>query len=158
MSNEFDSEKQAGYVWFKFFFNDWLTDPVVMSMTAAEEGIFIRLLATQALHDFLPADFAVIARMTSKSSDPRTVVRFLQKFAETSELFPIIPEVSSKSPKRANRKLLNLQIKSGKIKGLVATEEKEKREERDLDADVRSGVGSDVDCELAKQRFGTEEL
>jgi hypothetical protein len=45
--SDFNSEDQAGYIWFKFFPNDWLTDPVVNRMSASEQGTYIWLLCQQ---------------------------------------------------------------------------------------------------------------
>ena len=53
--SDFNSEDQAGYIWFKFFPNDWLTDPVVNRMSASEQGTYIWLLCQQWIHGgFLP--------------------------------------------------------------------------------------------------------
>jgi hypothetical protein len=112
--NVIDSEDQNGYTWFKFYFYDWLTDPDVMGMSAAEEGIYIRLLAIQARDGYLPADLHLCARLCK---DARTCTKWLQKYAR---LFPLC----ANKRKRANVKLLNLAIKSGKLRSSENTDKK----------------------------------
>src|SRR5207249_661261 len=100
-----------------FYFNDWLTDPDVRAMTACELGIYITLLAVQARDNYLPAENKDI--VTLLKFDRRVTGRFLKTYGR---LFVTLPWDSSK---RANAKLWNLQVKSGKIAAPEITEEKE---------------------------------
>ena len=119
--NVADSEDQSGYTWFKFYFNDWLTDPDVMGMTAAEEGTYIRLLAIQARDGYLPVDLHLCATLCK---DARTGAKWLQKYAR---LFPICANKRN----RANVKLMNLAIKMGKLKPFENTDKNKKRIDED---------------------------
>jgi|SRR5208337_4276117 len=112
--DKFDSEKQAGYIWFKFFPMDWMTDPIVVSMTLAHQALYLWFLCQQwNLGGFLPADLKVCA---SLCKDSRTTAKFLQKYADLC--FPV-----QTCGKRANAKLLNLAIESGKVRVPENTEE-----------------------------------
>jgi len=141
---KFESEQQAGYIWFPFYFNDWLTDPIVDGMTAAEEGVYIRLLSIQARDNFLPLDLQVCARLCK---DARTGAKWLQKWADLC--IPVQPW-----GKRANTKLLNLLIKMGKFRLTKNTEETKKK--KTPNSELESGVGLDGVCEDANG-FPTEE-
>src|SRR5438132_13689327 len=89
-----DSEDQPGFTWFKFYFNDWLTDTDVRAMTACELGIYITLLAVQARDNYLPAENKDI--VTLLKFDRRVTGRFLKPHGR---LFVTSPWDSSK---RAN--------------------------------------------------------
>lgn len=115
-----DSEDQPGYIWFKFFPVDWLTDPDVISMTAAERGTYIDLLAVQWRDNGLPEHCDLIAKLLP--DDSRTVTRWFQKWGR---LFPCDLRLS----KRANPKLLQLAVNAGKIVFRENTDENKNRED-----------------------------
>ena len=133
--SDFNSEDQAGYIWFKFFPNDWLTDPVVNRMSASEQGTYIWLLCQQWIHGgFLPEDLQVCA---SLCKDARTGAKWLQTYADVC--FPV-----QACSKRANPKLLNLAVLSGKVRLPENTEETQtqSREEGDPESNMPTGIAS----------------
>lgn len=132
-NREVDSEDQPGFTWFKFYFNDWLTDPNVRAMTAAELGIYITLLAVQARDNWLPADDKHI--VTLLKFDRRVTGRFLETYGN---LFVTLRWNSSK---RANAKLWNLQVKSGKIAAPEITEEIENKTQKQKDIFIPPTAG-----------------
>jgi hypothetical protein len=164
------SEIGNGYSWFKFDIDGWLSSPDILNMSAADEGVYIRLLATQGRDGRLPVEADDIAKKSGR--DPRGIKRWLKKYGF---LFPIIQLVAEAAvtlleqpchkhgptPQRscdkcassvqqichipaanwmrsggyrANPKLWNLSVESGKSRGMPLLEES--KEELDLDLDL----------------------
>lgn len=164
------SEIGNGYAWFKFDIDGWLSSPDILNMKAADEGIYIRLLATQGRDGRLPVKAEDIAKKSGR--DVRGIRKWLQKYGY---LFPIIqlapdtlvtilqqacrthePNAQRACDKcvasvqqvcyipaaswmhacsnRANPKLWNLSVESGKSRGQPLLEEN--RKELDLDKDI----------------------
>lgn len=101
-----DSEDQPGFTWFKFYPIDWLSDPNVLAMTSAERGVYIDLLCVQWRDNGLPVECKLAAKLLQ--TDSRTVAKWFQKWGD---LFPVCESLG----KRANRKLLQLAEKAGRL-------------------------------------------
>jgi hypothetical protein len=125
-----DSEDMPGFNWFKFYANDWLTDPDVMQMTSAERGIYIQLLAIQWRDNGVPSDCKLTAKLLGL--DCRTTVRWWGKYGRLLGL-PVSP------CKLANPKLWKQTVASGKLGGSAKTEsEPESDEKSDVEPEVDS--------------------
>jgi hypothetical protein len=106
---------EPGYVWFKFYASDWLTDPDVLKMSAADRGVYITRLAGQWRDNWLPVSSQLVAKCLPV--DSRMVARWLLKW---NHLF------AKRSPtgnQMANEKLWNLAVAAGKIALLENTDE-----------------------------------
>lgn len=159
-----------GYAWFKFDIEGWLSSPDILNMKTTEEGIYIRLLATQGRDGSLPTPADDIAKKSGL--DVRGIRKWLKKYGH---MFPVLDlssealvtvlhpcskheaspqrscdkcvahlqQVCSMSAasvlqggrRRANPKLWNLQVESGKLKGLPLLEENREEIELDTEAD-----------------------
>jgi len=126
-------KSEPGFNWFAFNVLDWLTDDDVRSMTAAETGIYITLLAVQWRDNGLPVEFGDIAKLLK--FDRRVTVRFLERY---SKLFPIFREDRRK---RVNRKLLDLAVDAEKMRVPPPTDVDEDRD-GDEDQLVSKSIGS----------------
>jgi hypothetical protein len=137
-------------------------------MSGTETGVYIDLLALQADTDYLPEDFEDIARLLGGKYDRRTVRKFLERYADVSGnygksletsgklrnfsgLFPRLPEDFGK---RANAKLLELQVKSGKIASPKNTEENRGEEKR---GEQNYSVGGSVPSQVTDAEVVVEE-
>lgn len=79
MASKLTLTENRGYAWFPFDAYNWLTSSDVMSMSAAEEGIYIRCLAAQWRDGNLHRGSKLLAQQIGR--DHRSVNRFLAKWA-----------------------------------------------------------------------------
>lgn len=112
-------EKEPGYIYFKFYFNDWLTSTTVRSMKASDKGIYIDLLAYIGRDSFIPENVGALSKLTGY--DQRTLRKWLDAYGMC--LVPV-PNASSKL---TNAKVWNLLVEMGKLRAPKIT---------DADADI----------------------
>jgi hypothetical protein len=129
--------KNKGFSWFKFDVVDWLTSKTVLSMTLAERGLYITMLAVQWRDDGLPKSLALLSKVTGV--DQRILRKFLEKY---SELFV---DSLEKSSEITNQKLLNLAVESGKITGRATADIEEKDITDCLDSEKNKKKKNDDD-------------
>ena len=138
------SEIGNGYSWFKFDIEGWLSSPEVMRMNLSEKGVYITLLATQGRDGKLYADLDMLAKQSA--IDVRVLKNWFKKWGTLIPILNLEPDTYVILPSRegtdriqlccinapilqggihrANPKLWNLQVESGKLKGMPLLEEK----------------------------------
>jgi hypothetical protein len=153
------SEIGNGYSWFKFDINGWLTSPDILAMRRDEEGMYIRIIATQGRDGMLMADPKALAAQAML--DIRGLRKWLRGWGHLVPIIELVPtaEVATMQQsckehaphgqqscskcvtkwqqvcyipaanwmqtgsKRANPKLWNLSVESGKFAGQPFLEE-----------------------------------
>lgn len=93
------TKEELSYQYFPFYVAQWIDDTAALS--AAGEGCLIRLLARQWKAGILPADPAVLGRLTNA-----TTVEWRKVWKELEPLFPL----STDPPGRRNLALLALRV------------------------------------------------
>jgi hypothetical protein len=131
-----ESRLLGGYTWFPFDVIDWLTNDDVARMTAAEEGVYIRLLAVQWRDGYLPSSMQILSKACGRRADLLT-----RWFAKWSHLFP----VSDGNPSHLrNPKLHEIAVVVAES-DLVRHAEEKRREQRTPDEEESTPlIGEEV--------------
>lgn len=98
--------------WFKFYVQDWLTDPRVLGLTNEQRGIFHWLLCRQWLDGDLPGDLMHIYPLLPPGSDSAAVAYVISTF------FPGDPDTTRRANPRLQREQEEQEAKyAAKIRG-----------------------------------------